>query len=90
VNLKPLTIVLTNLEQDLKTRPNHLWIKEFVSPINFGHGTLLNLIKDLVEYPTETLAAKKIFEKRPDVLERGPVSIIRIKRSDWHSYCKSY
>ena len=70
-NLKPLTIILANLEQDLHTQPNHLWVKEFVSPINFGHVALLNLIKDLIDNPTETPAAKN---RRHEILERGPVS----------------
>ena len=69
-NLQPLSKVLADLDEDLHNNPNQQWVKEFVSSPNHGHVALIDLIKDIADYPTTILRKNS---KKYSVLEREPV-----------------
>lgn len=49
------------------------WIEEFVRSPTHGHIALIDLLKDLIQYPSLLNATKKI-----TVLQRNPVGTIMI------------
>jgi len=71
-NLQPLSKVLADLEGDLHDNSNQQWVKEFVSSPNHGHVALIDLIKDIADFPT-TIQRKH--SKKYTVLDREPVRI---------------
>lgn len=81
--LQPLSKVLKKLEVELRTNserykelhqtistPSSSWVEEFVSSPNHGHIALIDLLKDLIQYPGLLSMTHKYI-----VLQRNPVSI---------------
>ena len=70
LNLQPLSKVLKDLEEDIRTNPNDSWVKDFVNSPNHGHVALVDLIKDIVDN-SSTITRKN--PKKYAVLDRDPV-----------------